>query len=200
VVLGRVELPLGALGESLPVDPGPIIVSATAPGFGPARGALVIAEGESRDLALRLSPLPVAPLAQRPASPASPVPASPIPAAPRGASPWVVLGAAALGAGVATTAVSAGFGIATLDKVARSAAACDAQDRCTTEGRALRSEASDLQSVGISLAVAGVSLAAVGVSVLLLDPGDTTGARARLEARTWASPDSAGLRVQGVLP
>ena len=68
------ELPAAALGDALPVDPGPHDVEATAPGFERVKQTVTLTEGLTAELSLALMPLPPPPVAFAPAPPAGPSP------------------------------------------------------------------------------------------------------------------------------
>lgn len=59
VTRGGEELPVAALGEPLPVNPGSVEVVAEAPGFRTERRTMVLGEGETRDVVIALQRSPV---------------------------------------------------------------------------------------------------------------------------------------------
>lgn len=171
VLRGATELPFASLGSELPVDPGPIVVAAGAPGYQPTRAVLTLADGDRKDVTLQLVPLPPESLdPPRPEGDARKRPLRSLldaPHRPSDASPWPLAGAIALGAGAASLLVAGGFGVSTLAKVGESGSYCNAADRCSSRGVALRDEARDAQTAAIALGAAGIAVGGAGVVVLV---------------------------------
>lgn len=99
-------MPIGALGEPVPVDPGPHTLVLTAPGFKEATRAVVLEEGKTLDVNVALEAAPAAPLAPTSTTSAPPPPPPPPLATTSGGVPawaWVAggVGLAAAAAGVA---------------------------------------------------------------------------------------------------
>ncbi len=157
VTRGGRELPLSALGEALPMDPGPVEVVASAPGYRDDRRVAELREGTTTEV--RVAPMPVA--AERDGG----VPERPGSSGPRTAT---VLGAVAAGAGVVALGVSAGLGIETLTKVHESSAYCNGQDQCSQAGVDLRAGARGDQTAGFVSLGAGVALVTAGLVLLVV--------------------------------
>jgi hypothetical protein len=153
---GGEDLPLAALGEDLPVDPGPVEVVAGAPGYETVRRQAVMKEGSMSVLSIRLSPV---------GAPGAPSP-SDRPTAPDRLSPQghgelrmaaYVLG----GAGIVSLGVAAYFGVVTANKVSQASPFC-MDDRCYEPGYNLIGQAHGTQTAAFVLLGAGATCAAAG--------------------------------------
>jgi hypothetical protein len=162
------EVGPGSLGAALPLDPGPHVVVAVAPGREDRRYPVDVAEGRSE----RLTVEPGAPK-----GPASPPPAEPpAPPPPSGPRPLVVAGAVIGGAGVITLAAAIGTGLALPAKGSTVSRNCGAPvhlapDQCNATGFAAAQSGQTLAAantatwiVGGIAAAAGVALVVVGVT------------------------------------
>lgn len=191
---------LAALGDSLPADPGPHEIVASAPGYRTEKTTVTAREREevTAELALtvQVAPPPVD------APPGPPAPPTPPPA--RGVSPWA-WGWGTAGVGLALTGVSLGFLAMDLDatKTLRRSCYSDAQGTGCRPGYDPASD-NARKNVGfgvfVGAGVAGLAALATGTY------GIVTGARARREARTsrapaviapWLAPGGGGLGAVG---
>ena len=183
-------VPIANLNTNRPMDPGPHIVEASAPGFKPASAKVKLAEGgvDSVALTLEIDPdAPKAPLGASGATPA-PVPSSPAPEAGRSRAPaYAVLGIGAVGLGVGTV-----FGILALGKKSDLDSACankvcaPAQQDTIDSGKTF----GIVSTVGLAVGVAGVG---VGAFLLLTSGPSSASARAGKPAH------QAGLSVAPVI-
>jgi hypothetical protein len=107
VTLDGSSVPKSAWGIATPVDPGEHTVEASAPGFTSAKTTLTLAEGQARDAAVALAPLPATPPPSPPSaySRAVYVPLPPPPPATRRSTAFYVLGGLA-GASLVASAVT----------------------------------------------------------------------------------------------
>ncbi len=167
VLRGAEELPLGALGEALPVDPGVIEVVVSAPGYLRERRVLELRESAREELAFELTPegQPSTPAAATPPGP----PLLPPPPAPtrsgRALSPSRIAAYAVGGAGLVTLGVAGYFGIKTLTDVNEASSYC-VNDVCKPTGYGLIGDARGTQTAGLVLLGAGAAM--VGVSAVIL--------------------------------
>jgi tetratricopeptide (TPR) repeat protein len=184
-----VALPLAALGEAMPVDPGAHELVVESPGFSPERRAVTLTEGASETLTFSLVRLPSPAPAAAPALP---------PAAPEAEKPlwpWLVGGAGLLfvGAGVAFR-VDQAAAESRLDEECGAERLCDpgsAYDPADDNARKDRDFA-------LFLGLSGVGLGAVGVAVWgLATGGDEASSGLRVTPRVGEG--GAGLVLDGAL-
>jgi hypothetical protein len=168
-------------GVAVPVDPGDHVVAFSAPGH-PQRTipAHVGAEASTATVHVdRLEDAPAAAVNQLVPGPVGSATenASPVIAPPESdsVSPdpalrhWIGIGVA--GAGVAGIAVGTVFGLQAKSKLDQSnAGPCDATDHCSTDGRALRQDASGAATVSTIAFAAGAVAVAAGVVIYLTAP------------------------------
>lgn len=175
------EIPASALGEALPVDPGPHEIVAEAPGRRTERRPVTVDEGKTEDVALTLvreAPPPLATAAPPPpaasAPPAiAPAPAQPQPDAAPSSEPGQLQRSAGLvvaGLGVVGIGVSIGLFAATSSKVGESNAFCDETNHCQPDGLALRGDARTLQAAGLVTLAVGAGAAAAGIVLYATAP------------------------------
>jgi hypothetical protein len=170
-------LPVAALDEELPVDPGTVEIAVEAPGYVVVRRSVIAVEGQVVNVEIALEPV-----FDPGATPAGP--------AKMGGRRIAAL---ALGsAGVVGLGVAVGFGVDTLNKVSESSRYCSpAPVVCMPTGGTLLSEASRSQKAGVvSLAIGGALLGA-GVVLWLTAPRAPAAPRPALAV----SPGGAALRV-----
>jgi hypothetical protein len=79
VTIDGVAVPGAALGVNWPVDPGPHVVRATAPGAAAKETTVTMVEGKTQTLALDLVPAVAEPAPPSPPAPTPPPPAAPTP-------------------------------------------------------------------------------------------------------------------------
>jgi hypothetical protein len=155
-----VDLPLAAVGEALPVDPGPADIVAEAPGFGPERRTVVLREGETLDVRVTLRPLT-----------APPPSAQGTLLAHRAAAPWWTtrraIGAPIAGAGIVALGLSAIFAVETRSKLIDAGPYCTPTYECTSPGVTFLNQARTYQTTALVSLVVGVVLAGVGVGLLV---------------------------------
>lgn len=104
--------------EPVWLDPGPHVVTATAPGFKPYRSDVTIRERETEELAIALEPEPVSTPPPRPPlpPPPSPPPLPPSPSHARAIAGWSLVGlGGALGVAMATSLVVRETSIASIN-------------------------------------------------------------------------------------
>lgn len=182
-----VALPLAALGEAMPVDPGLHELVVESPGFSPERRTLTLAEGANETLTLSLAPLPAAapPLA-------TPEPA---PTAEKPLWPWVLGGAGLVlvGAGVA-------FRVDQAAAESRLEEQCGAERLCDPAGAydPTDDNARKDRDFALFLGLSGVGLGALGVAVWgLATDADEPSSGLRLSPRVGVG--GAGLSLEGAL-
>jgi hypothetical protein len=173
------ELPMAALEEELPADPGTLTIVAEAPGYEAETRTVLLTEGQTAEvrIALRASPSGAggwgsSPLPEGEAS--ARAPAGPV-SRPPPSSTQRVLGFASGGAGVVALGLAGWFGLQTLSKVNDSSPYCDASGRCQRPGADLRDQARGTQT--ISLVLLGVGAALVGTGIVLIATSPRAGKR-----------------------
>ena len=184
------ELPLGALGEALPIDPGAQRIIAEAPGYRREEREVAASEGQLVEVEIRLEATPPPPLSTAVLPPvlppAVPPPIAPLapesPDAPAAPGRGQRIGGIVVGsAGVILLGVAAGFGVSTLKKVGASADLCGSDNFCDPDGITLRDQARASQTVGLVLLGAGVAAVGGGIAIYLTAPK--------------AAPSSSAIRV-----
>jgi tetratricopeptide (TPR) repeat protein len=174
-------LPVDALGELLPIDPGQHAITAEAEGYLPLQRLVTLAEGQALDVDLALIPRP-APLASPPPPPPlapTAITAAPAaaPLAPRIAGAASARRTAGLGVavlGVATLGAAGVLGLLTRGKVSDAAPYC-AQDFSScfdARGLARLDQARDLQTAAFVLLGVGAVAAGTGAALFFTAPRD----------------------------
>lgn len=198
-------------GTPMPVDPGEVELSISAPGKQKLRQTVRVEEGRTLSYSVpvltvaeqaapaaagQAAPVPVAPVAPPPEPPAEPAQTAPT---VNGNRTWVMaFGAAGIvGLGVGTT-----FAILAKSKFDESKDECDKDDvnNCSARGVDLRDNAITRGNVAtVGFAVGGAALAAAGVLWLTGSNTPTTSAAntARWRAAPVLGPGAAALLVQG---
>ena len=190
----------GAWNTSLPIDPGNVVIEATAPDHEPWRGVVRVEEREARTIevpALRKKPKPP------PAPVVQPAPVAPPPPPPQFWTATRTAGVIVTGAGAAVLTVGGLFGLDAINKRADSDAYCSG-DQCTDQrGVSLNEDAK--RSAGIADVATGIgaALTITGVALLVFggDSGPESGAavdaakstRVKLSFVPSANGASAGL-------
>lgn len=151
------EVGKGALGISLPVDPGDHKIEASAPGF--AVWTTTVRIGAERD-----NQTVEVPLLQKSAGGNA-----------AGATPWGARRIAGLGVGIGGLvglAVGTAFGVQAISKKNASNADghCDAADLCDPAGKALRADSIHAGNISTGLFVAGGVLVAGGIVLVVTAP------------------------------
>jgi len=200
-------------GVPLPVDPGEVELTASAPGKQTLRQTLRVEEGKTASYNLPVlaqgDPAAAPPDAGAPAPPpaAAPAPLAPTPVAPPDAPAAKSGGNAPLiltlaGVGVVGIGVGTVFALTAKTKYNESKAECDPEDlnSCSPTGVTLRNDArgkGDIASVGFI--VGGVALA--GAGIVWLASGSSSekksAATAHVRATPAIGPNLAALFVQG---
>jgi hypothetical protein len=169
------------LGQPRRLNPGVHRLVVTAPGFAPAEGSVTLGEGEERELALVLEPLPVA---DEPSVPdAAPVAEGPVPTVA-----WVAfgVGGAALVAGTITGAV-------VLARAGELESDCP-DKRCTPEDEDLLDSTVALSHASTALFVVAGVAGGLGLVAILL-PRDEARAAAASSWQPLVGPGFAGVRA-----
>jgi hypothetical protein len=154
------DLPLAALGEALPVDPGTIAVVAEAPGFQTERRSIVLAEGQTLEVAITLKPPPPTADATRGTS-------GPEPERRPGWTSRKTWGTVAAGAGVVTLGVSGVLALDLRSKVSAAGSYCDTSYHCHQPGVDLLQQAGNEQIAAFVLLGAGAALVGTGLYLWL---------------------------------
>jgi hypothetical protein len=211
VTLDGAELPLAALGEALPADPGSHEVRLSAPGYQTEARTVVLEENRTASIDITLAPAPAVPppaptTAAPPPSPAVPTAAPPAASKPEepvkgGVPTWAwVTG----GAGIVLTAAGAVF-------LAEDLAAISAlQSNCTTDASGTSCKAGyDYQAdndrknrslpLFIGLGSAGVLAIGAAIFGIATAPRAAAPPRASLRAYPWIGPGQGGVTLTGEL-
>ena len=156
VRLDDIELGAASLGLALPAEVGKHVVVVLAPGYGPSREEIDLAEHQERDVMLDLGPASPAP----PPKPSGSE--SPPDSGGRVRGPLRVASYAAMGLGLVAAGVGTYFGVKAIE--GKSAAGC-AGDVCTGPGAATRNDAIGDGNVSTGVFVASGALVATGVAL-----------------------------------
>jgi tetratricopeptide (TPR) repeat protein len=151
---GGQPIQAGSLGSPVPVDPGPLLIEASAPGYETARLNIDIGSGERRVISLpRLKQLP--PPRSVPSPP--PLAARADAGTPRTVAPWLIggVGGAALAAGSV-------LGILALSSNSNAIDVCHGTDQARCDGAQARRDNQALAStISVAAGLAGIGVAAV---------------------------------------
>jgi tetratricopeptide (TPR) repeat protein len=182
------DLPVMALGEPLPADPGQHEVSVSAPGYQAETRSVHIEEGKTVTVEISLQPVPAAPSARQQVAAAPPAPArgggSRLPAGVA-----FGLGAIALSAGAVTGALS-------LSRAGEVKSHCYG-NVCSKSYQDQANSAKTLGDVSTAAFVAGGIGAATGALLLLLRPAGE-GKPAAVRSGSWRTAFGPGqVEVQG---
>jgi hypothetical protein len=159
------EVGPGSLGTALPLDPGPHVVVAAAPGRQDRRYSVDLAEGRSDRVTVEPG-APKGPASSSPTEPTAPPPSS-------GPRPLVIAGAAIGGAGVITLVAAIGTGLALPAKGSTVSQNCGAAvhlpaDQCNATGFAAAQSGQKLATANTATWIAGGVAAAAGVALVVV--------------------------------
>ncbi|MCC6648132.1 MAG: hypothetical protein IT374_21500 [Polyangiaceae bacterium] len=176
-------LQAGAWGTALAVDPGEVLVEATAPGYKQWRHTVQLAPKGAAEVQVPvLEKLPDAPAMPPVAAEVSAAPAAP-PPPPRGLSPRSTAGVALAGAGAVSLGVGVYFGVRALSKRSDSDEQCpkiDGRERCSVRGVELNDSARS--AARASNLTVGLGLLAVGAGAYLFFADPSREGRSRSPA------------------
>jgi hypothetical protein len=161
---GSATLAEGQFGTPVPVDPGPVLIAATAPGH--KRWEMTLdATREAATLTVQIPVLEELPAPEQGATAPDKVAPSPWPA-------QRVAGVGVMGGGIVTVGIAAVLGGLAIDKKSASEqdGHCDPQAVCDDAGLALRNYGRAMGDVSTGLFVAGGALLAGGVVLYLTAP------------------------------
>ncbi len=190
VAIDGVTLPAAAATEPRKVNPGPHVITVTAPGFEAARAEVTVREGEQRPVPITLQPGASAP---PPPPSGGPVVTPPPPPPPRAqssrATKMMAAGFSVGGAGVIAGAVT---GLMSLSQTSKLKGECqpDCGGKYTSEIATAKGLA-NVSNIAFVVGVAGVGVGVAGVILLPgRDPAPAQGAR----VEPFLGPGSLGLR------
>jgi hypothetical protein len=191
-------LPESQWGQTLYVDPGPHVVTASAPGHRPFSATTEVGDkGVRAALVVKLDPIPKPPAEQPKPPPPKPPPAPPKPpASDAGEVPvWaVVVG----GVGVAMMGVSVGFLADSLSAGAELDDSCGGEPRnaCRPGDPFADTYAREVRSYGlfVGLGAGGLIAAGVGAAGVVLG---LTSESSPVAVLPWADPNGAGAALVG---
>jgi len=181
ISLDGVSLGAAAIGDDLPVDPGPHHVEARAPGYKPYSSTVQLAEKEQKKVEIVMES----------ASASSPTPeATPPPAAEKAEKPKskvvpFVIG----GVGVASLAASGVFFILRGSAISKLEDRCPTREQCPADLQSTY-DSGKMYSLLVPITL-GVGVAAVGTAVILL---------VTQKKGSSAPPATASLQVEPLLP
>jgi len=160
-----------AWGAALPVDPGPHVIEASAPGKKSWTGKVVVPEEPGVSSFVRVEPL-----APDTSAPTAPPPLA-TPPAPSGGSPTLrTLGFVSVGLAAAAMGSGAYFALHARSVWADASDRCDSANRCDELGVSLNAEARRSGDYGTVFVSLGLVLAAAGTLAIVLAPPTKTGA------------------------
>lgn len=182
---GDTEVERATFGVSVPVDPGSIVIEASAPGRRPWTTTLSVTPKSAQTVAIPVLELQeAAPGSETAAESVPPLTTEPIPATadsdPDPGSSQRMLGYIVGGVGIVGLAVGTGFALSARSQNEDSKAFCRTDDpnRCSAEGVALRDDA---RSAGTIATIAfGVGLAAIAGGTVLIVTAPSAGHGATL--------------------
>lgn len=186
-------LPAAALGEPLPIDPGPHEIRASAPGHQTEARAITLAEGQTETVALTLRPVAAAGAAAAPAK-ASEAPGG------GGVPAWAWASGAA---GIALVGASVGFLIDDLSAISALRESCrevPGGTYCKPGYDFAADNARKNRDLGLFVGLGGAGLVAMGVAVygIVRSDGDKESAPAQgAVALPWIAPSGAGASISG---
>ena len=197
-------LPAGVLGESMPTDPGPHRLEASAPGYRTEVRDVVLDEGRTEALTISLAPEAPADAARTPV--VAPPVVEPPPVVPpdaessRGARPWVwVVG----GVGVALAGVAIGFaadGASAVSKLRRDCPSSSGTPTCPQplydQGAVDDLNARKNRDLGVAVGVGIAGGAALTAAVIGLARRGGSSRAAAFGASPWVGAGGGGLRVR----
>jgi hypothetical protein len=154
----------GAWGIALPVDPGDVVVVATAPGRSEYRTTVRVVEGQQQTVDVA----PLAPTATPAIAP--PAPARPLP--PRHASLLRPLGIGVGAVGVAALGVGTYFGARAISKWNASNAVCPGTTCPDASGVSLAGDAKDSAHVADATLAAGAAMVVAGIVLFVIGGAD----------------------------
>jgi hypothetical protein len=173
------EIGAAAWGIEIPLDPGPHVVRATAPGHVSWETRVELQPSKTARVAVPVLEPEPAPVASAPASATPTLPPSAPPPGPTSAPVTVpppagpgaqrVAGWALTGAGALALGVGAYFGVRAYDKRAESDARCNGS-LCTPDGFALNEDAASAARTANLFAIVGVAMLAGGLTLTLTAP------------------------------
>ncbi|WP_437777874.1 PEGA domain-containing protein [Sorangium sp. So ce1097] len=188
-------LPAAALGEALPIDPGPHEIRASAPGHQPETRSVTLQEGETATVELTLRPAPAAPEASAPVAPAE------APAASGGGVPtWAWISGAA---GLALAGASVGFLIDDLSAIGALRDNCreaPGGTYCNPGYDVAADNARKNRDLALFVGLGGAGLVALGIATfgIVRAGGEDEAAPARAAVVTpWIGPAGAGAGISG---
>jgi hypothetical protein len=182
-------------GTAIPVDPGPHVIGASAPGMKPWQTTL-IAQGEAQTTSVAVPELQPEPAAAPAAAPADATPARPTEKTETssGGGPGAavfILG----GIGVAGLAVGSAFGFLSMSKHGDASSHCNG-DVCDATGVSLRDDA--IHTGNISTVAFGVGAAAiVGAGVLWIASSSSKSSQTGLTAAPLVGANGGGVMMRG---
>lgn len=194
---GGVEIGRGQWNVALPVDPGDVVVEASAPGRKPfSVKAAAVAQSVTR---IEVPALEVQP---EPATPPTPPPATgavgtPLPPPSDTGDPGATqrtVGLAVGAAGVVGLGLGSIFGLVSMSKKGDADGHCDAANTCDDEGLGLRKDAISAGNVSTIAFIAGGVLVAGGAALWFTAPKRPSGLRAAVV------PHGAGLGLRVEVP
>jgi hypothetical protein len=167
VMRGQVEVHTAALGVPVAVDPGPLALTATVPGHAPVATSVTLAEGEMKDVTLKLdAPTATLPGAEGPST--SPTGDG---AGTRRTLAWVAggVGVAGLGVGVVTGILALGDASTFKNNCSQTTGAC--QNQTGVDAASSGKTASAVSTAGF---IGGGVLVAAGVVLYLTTRSPTS--------------------------
>jgi serine/threonine-protein kinase len=189
----------------IPVDPGRVLVEASAPGYQPW-SKLVEVGAEADKVEVTVPPLQkaesVPPPKAAPATPAKPAPparGTPAPTKDEAGGSFIgenALGLVAIGVGAVGIGVGSYFGLRASSKNDESKEFCNDEDECHPRGFEIRDEAK--QAATISNIAFGVGVVAVGAGIFLI--ATSGGGETTEQALSWTphlSPHGGGATLGG---
>jgi hypothetical protein len=169
VTMDGVTLGATSVGSEIPANPGPHVITATAPRRKAFRAEFTLEESESKTLTLVLKK-DAEPVAEVPNEPMKPTPTD-APPPPAGTSKLKIAGFVVGGLGLVSLGVSAGFfgvragAISDLDKVCGSD-----RKNCPASAASTRDSGQTASTISTATFIGGLGALAVGATLILVAP------------------------------
>jgi hypothetical protein len=196
------RLQQGAWGTGLPIDPGDVVIEASAPGYVSWKNTIAVKEGETSRISVPLlQPEPTPPPTPAGAT-TSPAPLAPGAEHPEGASSMKTTGLIVGAVGIAAVGVGSFFAYEAFHKHSQSNDACKlgpSQDQCDAHGMDLNDQSKTSARVAdIGIGVGLVALVAGGYLYLTSEDSKAPSAASStiLSPQAHSRPVDLGLRVQ----
>jgi len=201
IVVDKAAIPEPSWGTALPFDPGTVQIQASAPGYEPWSSEVVVPVGpaETTIAIPLLERAPQQATEQRGLLTSAPA-TTPAAEAPEASSVQSTLGYVAGGVGLAGLAAAGALSYRayTLNQDSLDLCAADDPNACTTEGKALRDDATKYGTYATIASGVGGGLLITGLVLILTAPSEKETAAPRYRVLADAGPRGGSVTLRGV--